>query len=700
MASSETRETIENVNVDVTQIENGFKKDKARAKSNFTRSQNRLLLLLEEQDTDSRISIIEACKKLEGQKEHKKCERIVGEMLRIEEDFDAASKATREYLASRKDGSASVSSSAEKLTVNVRYGMNISEKSSETYINDHVSTEPLQESREVGISQDISQNNDPVPVPIENRQYSSLSNAASKLSMKEVPVKDRMSVTSFGGLENAKTSQHGNSLNMINNDPVMNARAASFEPRDQFHREPSVQAAGQTASYNSPSIGQDLWRQLKRVQIPVFSGDKRTYNSWKVAFLACIDSAPATGEYELLQLRQYLAGEALKTIENLGHSGAAYEAAKERLERKFGGMRRQIAIYMEKLENFRQIRNGNAKDLEQFADLLDIAIINLRETDQHHELGSGSLYSILQRKLPQSMLTSYHRWVFDNNVTQSVVTLRKWVIQESEFLTVASETVYGVAGRASDAQTTPQKPGQRNTRTFFGDNGDNRAKKTQCCQTCGTDHRIWTCQAFKQKGMAEKWEIAKRCKLCFRCLAGGHSGKTCPRSRQCGLNGCKELYHRLLHRPSETEPKSTDQNGTDNQASGTQITSGSEGNKNLEQTTMTASNVPTAEFIALRTVPVILKNGDRSLKVNALLYDASTKTYVDSDVAAQLGLQGKTERVTVNVLNGQVETFETRPVYVELESLTGDVKLGVAAYTATRVVGSMKAFDWTEYTKR
>ena len=283
MASSETRETIENVNDDVTQIEKGFKKDKARAKSNFTRSQNRLLLLLKEQDTDSRISIIEARKKLEGcleialdilenfldfytrQKEHKKCERIVGEMLRIEDDFDAASKATREYLASRKDGSASVSSSAEMLTINVRYGMNISEKSSETCINDHVSTEPLQESLEVGISQDISQNNDPVPVPIENRQYSSLSNAASKLSMKEVPVKDRMSVTRFGGLENAKKSQHGNSQNMINNDPVMNARAASFEPRDQFHREPSVQAAGQTASYDSPSIGQDLWRQLKRV---------------------------------------------------------------------------------------------------------------------------------------------------------------------------------------------------------------------------------------------------------------------------------------------------------------------------------------------------------------------------------------------------------------------------------------------------
>ena len=178
--------------------------------------------MLEEQDTDSRISVIEARKRLEScleivldilenfsdfytrQKEHKKCERIVGEMLRIEKDFDAASKATREYLASRKNGLASVSSSAEMLTVNVRYGMNISEESSETYIKDHVSTETLQESHEVGISQDISQNNDPVTVPIENRQYSSLSNAASNLSMKEVPVKDQMSVTSVGGLKNAE----------------------------------------------------------------------------------------------------------------------------------------------------------------------------------------------------------------------------------------------------------------------------------------------------------------------------------------------------------------------------------------------------------------------------------------------------------------------------------------------------------------
>ena len=144
------------------------------------------------------------------------------------------------------------------------------------------------------------------------------------------------------------------------------------------------------------------------LQIPVFTGDKRTYQSWKAAFLACINSAPVTGEYTLLQLRQYLSEDALKMIENLGLSATAYEEMKERLERKYGGKRKQIAIYLEDLENFRQIRQGNARDLEQYADLMDIAIINLKEAGLLHELGDGSLYTKLQHKLHKSMLTPIH----------------------------------------------------------------------------------------------------------------------------------------------------------------------------------------------------------------------------------------------------------------------------------------------------
>ena len=293
------------------------------------------------------------------------------------------------------------------------------------------------------------------------------------------------------------------------------------------------------------SIGQNLWSQLKRVQMPVFYGDKRLYQSWKAAFLACIDTAPVTAEYKLLQLRQYVAGEALYAINNLGHSAHAYEAAKEILERKFGGKRRQILIYFEDLGSFPQIRDGNAKDLEQFAYLLDSAVISLHEAGKHSELGDGFLYITLQRKLPQSMLASYHRWIYENNISESVITLNSWLVQESEFQTIANETIHGFTCPSADIRTKRYVSSYDESRTFFGETGAIKSLQKQIlCSLCGANHCIRQCQKYLQKSVP----FAKQVRLCYRCLDEGHLGKLCPKSRQCGLNGCRKLHHRLLHK--------------------------------------------------------------------------------------------------------------------------------------------------------
>ena len=184
--------------------------------------------------------------------------------------------------------------------------------------------------------------------------------------------------------------------------------------------------------------------------ILVFSGDTRTYENWKAVFMACIDKSPATLEFKLLQLRQYLSGEALKAVETLGHPASAYQAAKERLERKYGGKRRQIAIYMEEVDNFRPIRPGNHKDIKNFANLLDIVVVNWKDAGRLEELGDGSLHVKLQKKITESMLAQYHQWLFEKGKLESVETLRKWVMQEAEFHTIAHETVCGFSNQEND----------------------------------------------------------------------------------------------------------------------------------------------------------------------------------------------------------------------------------------------------------
>ena len=76
----------------------------------------------------------------------------------------------------------------------------------------------------------------------------------------------------------------------------------------------------------------------------------RKHESWKSAFISCVDRSPATAEYKLLRLRNSLEGEALKVIESLGHSPATYDVAKERLGRKYGGMQRQIVLRLEEIQ--------------------------------------------------------------------------------------------------------------------------------------------------------------------------------------------------------------------------------------------------------------------------------------------------------------------------------------------------------------
>ena len=98
-------------------------------------------------------------------------------------------------------------------------------------------------------------------------------------------------------------------------------------------------------------------------------------------------------------------------------------------------------------------------------------------------------------------------------------------------------------------QATPNIVGER---TFFIRTGVSDRQQIQPCQACKEQHRIWQCKVFKQKDVSERWNIAKRIQFCYRCLVEGHHRKSCPRTGQCGKNGCHKVHHRLLHLHQET----------------------------------------------------------------------------------------------------------------------------------------------------
>ena len=93
--------------------------------------------------------------------------------------------------------------------------------------------------------------------------------------------------------------------------------------------------------------------------MPIFSGDKGSYGTWKAVFTVCIDNLPITAMLKLLRIRQCLSGAPLKSIKAYGYSAAPYQAALQRLEQKHGGQRRQAAVHMEALDKMAVIPDGN-----------------------------------------------------------------------------------------------------------------------------------------------------------------------------------------------------------------------------------------------------------------------------------------------------------------------------------------------------
>ncbi|KAK6178336.1 hypothetical protein SNE40_013135 [Patella caerulea] len=417
--------------------------------------------------------------------------KISREMEELEEKFSAAHEEVKDYLISCKDTMSTSGKSRSKEDVD-RF-----------------------------VQSTIDQSPDPIHPDNENTHSPPESNGAPPLQQ---PVALSSSLNQFT-----------KPIHPENNDVLpLQQPLALLSPNQSTEKQSSIAMCQIVPTDDagppvSMSLGHDMWKQLKRVSIPMFSGDKKTYESWKAAFHACVDSAPATSEYKLLQLRQYLSGEALKCVDNLGHSATSYAAAKQRLDRKYGGKRRQINIFLEEIDSFKPIRQGVAKDLDLFADILDIAVVKIKDMGRAEELGNGSLYTKLQTKMPESLLAQYQRWVFENGKIENVETLHRFIIQEAEFQTVASETIRGVIGASenkykgnnSSHRTHATYSDQSLTRREYPDLSISNQRQVKCV-ICLKPHVVYRCDQFKSMNNDQRWMAAKEHRLCFRCLGRNH----------------------------------------------------------------------------------------------------------------------------------------------------------------------------------
>ncbi|XP_055600296.1 uncharacterized protein LOC129749360 [Uranotaenia lowii] len=140
-----------------------------------------------------------------------------------------------------------------------------------------------------------------------------------------------------------------------------------------------------------------------------------------------------------------------------------------------------------------------------------------------------------------------------------------------------------------------------------------------CLMCKSTTHRVRTCKQFETLPLEEKLSFISEIGMCRRCLAP-HGRWPCRNKQPCGINGCPEPHHKLLHPGSCSTLKSQ----------------GSE-----SSVSVTAHHQHQQGTTFFKILPVTLHANGKSVSTFAFLDDGSDLTLVEDELIDELGLVGE-----------------------------------------------------------
>ncbi|KRX52875.1 hypothetical protein T09_4992 [Trichinella sp. T9] len=213
------------------------------------------------------------------------------------------------------------------------------------------------------------------------------------------------------------------------------------------------------------------------------------------------------------------------------------------------------------------------------------------------------------------------------------------------------------------------------------------------CSICRENHRVERCPLFLKATRPERWTLAKKSRLCFRCLRQGHRSTDCKRSHN-SRNVTSVGLHRLLS--EDRNVRATEENCTPH---------GDERSEKSPETTPIDVSEPTnavrvcanrtkdtRDRTYLQTAKAYLyaPNGN-CMKVMCLFDTGSQRSFVTKGIADSLGLTGLSERVCISTLGNNTCHKKLRRVSFSLKGITPNSQAKqINAYCVNRICDTLE----------
>ncbi|KAK0137358.1 hypothetical protein N1851_026443 [Merluccius polli] len=344
------------------------------------------------------------------------------------------------------------------------------------------------------------------------------------------------------------------------------------------------------------------------------------------------------------------------------------------------------------IQNTPDVRAGDSKAFQSFALSVDLLVGMLMSAEGPNgtELMSTGHTDQLLSKIPKYSRVSFieHLQVWGRLQTNSLnpynlCDLSEWLKVKAEAQWLSSKMVQRHHSEKPPAPRKDRLPAQRpnNQPVAIYHGSDKRKNSSQpgkmartstapntfkrLCIFCQSiDHYLSQCSDITKhtSEQVEKWLIdGKRCR---RCARTNHGPEACTLKKPCGE--CQEVHLGVLHRVAKPGPSLF------------LVTP-------LDRATLKRSNQ--GRRVYLKVVPVLVRNGKRSLHTYTILDDGAERTILLPAAAQHLNLKGEEESLALRTIRHDVAHLTGTSVDFHVSSLAhpGERHLIRGAFTASHL---------------
>ncbi|XP_068229430.1 uncharacterized protein [Palaemon carinicauda] len=315
--------------------------------------------------------------------------------------------------------------------------------------------------------------------------------------------------------------------------------------------------------------------KVKKFEPPMFEGNLRNYPTFKEDYENLVKSIYGTDPYAL---KMCLGGEALQAVKG---SEGNYDEMIQRLDDKFGNPRKIVDLVVGELRSLKKIYDNDTKGFIKMVDQVEQCWLDLKKVNLSDELNSANVVSHIEKVLPSLQKREWVIKADEVSVTSNLFPeLLKFLQKERKILEYMNSNVRSsgsdnkatvhhvdstvengselikLVKQIGEEQSIKNKEFEscivNLTEMVKGIKPKAESKGIGCLLHNSIGHDITECYKFNGCGSKERFEIIKGNGICFRCLRGYHTARSCNVGTLCdviieGKGPCNRNHHPLLH---------------------------------------------------------------------------------------------------------------------------------------------------------